>query len=115
MEYMLMIYAQEDAWNKMSEAEQAQGMAAYRAYTEALTKAGVLRAGNRLRPVADSTTIKASGNGKPQVLDGPYADLKEQFGGFYLIDVPDLDAAIQWASRCPAAQYGAVELRPIWK
>ena len=114
MEYMLMIYAQEEAWSKMSEAEQQEGLAANRAYTEALTKAGVIRRGHRLRPAADSTTINASANGKPQVLDGPYADLKEQLGGFYLIDVPDLDAAIEWASRCPAAQYGAVELRPVW-
>jgi hypothetical protein len=88
-------------------------LAAYGAYTEALSKAGVLLGGNRLRPTSASTTIRLAG-GKTTVLDGPYAETKEQLGGYYLIDVPDLDAALSWAERCPATSTGAVEVRPIW-
>jgi hypothetical protein len=113
MEYLLMLYSDEAQWPKLSEAEQEQGVAAYKAYTEALSKAGVLRGVNRLQPTATATTVR-SNNGKSQVLDGPYVDSKEQLGGYYLIDVPDLDAALSWASRCPGAGHGVVEVRPVW-
>jgi hypothetical protein len=113
MQYLLMVYVNEASWPKMSKAEQEQGMAAYGAYTEALNKAGVLKGSNRLQPVSTATTVRLA-NGKPQVLDGPYVDSKEQVGGYYLIDVADLDAAISWASRCPGASHGIVEVRPIW-
>jgi hypothetical protein len=113
MQYLLMVYVNEAGWPKMSKAEQEQGMAAYGAYTEALNKAGVLKGSNRLQPVSTATTVRLA-NGKPQVLDGPYVDSKEQVGGYYLIDVPDLDAAISWASRCPGASHGVVEVRPVW-
>jgi hypothetical protein len=113
MEYMLVLYADESGWGKMSKAEQEQGYAAYMAYTEALKKAGVWKGSNRLRPVANATTVRMI-NGKSQVLDGPYADTKEQLGGYFLIDVPDLDAALSWAARCPGAGHGTVEVRPIW-
>jgi len=113
MQYLLMVYVNEASWPKMSKAEQEQGMAAYGAYTEALNKAGVLKGSNRLQPVSTATTVRLA-NGKPQVLDGPYVDSKEQVGGYYLIDVPDLDSAISWASRCPGASHGVVEVRPIW-
>jgi hypothetical protein len=88
-------------------------IAAYGAYTEAVTKAGILAGSNRLRPTSDATTVRVA-NGKTQVLDGPYAETKEQLGGYYMIDVPDLDAALSWAARCPAASHGLVEVRPIW-
>ena len=113
MQYLLMTYVQEDGWNKLTKAEQEQGVAAYVAYMEALNKAGVLKSSNRLQHSAAATTVRIA-NGKAQVLDGPYADTKEQFGGYFLIDVPDLDAAISWASRCPAAGHGVVEVRPLW-
>jgi len=113
MQYLLMVYVNEASWPQMSKAEQEQGMAAYGAYTEALNKAGVLKGSNRLQPVTTATTVRLA-NGKPQVLDGPYIDSKEQVGGYYLIDVPDLDSAISWASRCPGASHGVVEVRPIW-
>jgi hypothetical protein len=113
MQYLLMVYVNEASWPKMSKAEQEQGIAAYGAYTEALHKAGVLKSSNRLQPVSAATTVRLA-NGKPQVLDGPYVDSKEQIGGYYLIDVPDLDAAISWASRCPGASHGVVEVRPVW-
>ena len=73
----------------------------------------MLAASNRLQPSSAATTVRVA-DGKPQVLDGPYADTKEQLGGYYLIDVPDLDAAIAWAARCPAAGHGVVEVRPVW-
>src|SRR5262249_49029279 len=101
MQYLLMAYVQEDGWARLTKAEQQQGAAAYMAYAEALSKAGVLRGSARLQPTAAATTVR-SANGKPQVLDGPYADSKEQLGGYFLIDVPDLDAALSWAARCPA-------------
>ena len=87
--------------------------AAYAAYSEAMGKAGVVLGGNRLRPTAEATTVRVK-DGKTEVLDGPYADTKEQLGGYYLIDVPDLDAALSWAARCPTAANGTIEVRPIW-
>ena len=113
MQYLMMLYVDEAGWPKLSKAEQEQGIAAYTAYTEALTKAGVLKGSNRLRPTSAATTVRTT-KGKTQVLDGPYVDSKEQLGGYYLIDVPDLDAALSWAARCPAAGHGVVEVRPVW-
>jgi len=88
-------------------------MAAYGAYTEAMTKAGIIAGGNRLRPSEAATTVRVA-SGKTNVLNGPYAETKEQLGGYYVIDVPDLDAALSWAARCPGASHGVVEVRPIW-
>jgi hypothetical protein len=109
----LMLYVDEAAWPKLTPAEQEQGLAAYKAYTEALTKAGILAGVSRLQPSSTATTVRVAA-GKSQVLDGPYADSKEQVGGYYMIDVPDLDAAISWASRCPTTGHGVVEVRPLW-
>lgn len=113
MQYLLMLYVTESGWSKLTPSEQEQGLAAYNAYTEALTKASALVSANRLGPSSAATTVRVT-NGKSQVLDGPYADSKEQLGGYYLIDVADLDAAISWAARCPAANHGVVEVRPLW-
>jgi hypothetical protein len=113
MEYLLALYADEAGWSNLTPSEQKQGVAAYTAYTEALAAAGVLKGSNRLQPIAAATTVRIT-NGKTQVLDGPYIDSKEQLGGYYLIDVPDLDAALSWAARCPASGHGVVEVRPVW-
>jgi hypothetical protein len=113
MQYLLMIYGDESMWEKMTPEQQQQGGAAYFAYTEALKNAGVLLGSNRLRPSPTATTVKPV-NGKTQVLDGPFADSKEQLGGYYLIEAADLDAALGWAAKCPAASHGAVEVRAIW-
>jgi hypothetical protein len=113
MQYMLMLYSNEAGWPALTPAQQDQAMGAYMAYTEALQKAGVLRGFGRLQPTPSATTVRVT-NGKSQVLDGPYAESKEQLGGYYLIDVADLDAAISWASRCPGASHGIVEVRPLW-
>ncbi len=113
MQYLLIIHSNESGWAQMSPEQQEQGKAAYNAYTEALKKAGAFVGSNRLRPSANSTTVRVV-NGKSQVLDGPYADTKEQVGGYYLIEVPDLDAALSWAARCPGAHHGVMEVRPVW-
>jgi hypothetical protein len=109
MKYVLLIYG--DEANMPNPAERVSP--AYAAYMEAMQKAGIIVGGERLRPTTSATTVRASG-GKPQVLDGPYAETKEQLGGYFIVDVPDLDAAISWAARCPTASNGAVEVRPIW-
>jgi hypothetical protein len=113
MQYLLMAYVDEAGWPKMSKSEQEQGIAAYTAYGEALMTAGVIKGSNRLQPTSTATTVRNT-NGKSQVLDGPYVDSKEQLGGYFLIDVPNLDAALSWAARCPAVHHGAVEVRPVW-
>jgi hypothetical protein len=114
MKYLLMVYGSEQAMRALSKETMDQAMAAYGAYSEALKKAGVLTGSNRLRPTNSASTVRVS-DGKTQVLDGPYAETKEQLGGYFLIDVPDLDAALAWAARCPGASHGAIEVRPIWE
>jgi hypothetical protein len=113
VEYLLMLYVDESGWPRLTPAEQERGVAAYMAYTEALRKSGAYKGSNRLQPSTSATTVRQAG-GKTQVLDGPYTDSKEQLGGYYLIEAPDLDAAIAWAARCPAAGHGVVEVRPLW-
>jgi hypothetical protein len=113
MQYMLMLYVNEAGWGTLTPAQQEQGVAAYMAYSEALAKAGALKGGERMQGSSTGTTVRLV-DGKPQVLDGPYADSREQLGGFFMIDVPDLDAALSWAARCPAAGHGVVEVRPMW-
>ena len=112
MKYMLLIYADEAKILNDKTREQRVSPA-YAAYMEAMQKAGVIVGGDRLQPTASAATVRAR-NGKPQVLDGPYAETKEQLGGFFIIDVPDLDAAISWAARCPTASDGTIEVRPVW-
>ena len=106
MKYMFMIYADEKAV-----ADRAQ-MAAYGAYTEAMSMAGIIRGGDRLEASSTATTVRVAG-GKSQVLNGPYAETKEQLAGYYLVEVADLDAALTWAARCPGASHGAIEVRPL--
>ena len=112
MKYILMDYVQEAGWPKLTKAEKEHWLGAYVAYTEAMTKAGVLKSSTGLEPTSAATTVRVA-NGKTQVLDGPYADTKEQLGGFHIIDVADLDAALSWAARSPTALHGVVEVRPI--
>jgi hypothetical protein len=115
MKYMLLIYGNEAAMQAARQAERPDNnrmMAAYSAYTEALKKAGVLLGGDALDNSATATTVRVA-NGKSQVLNGPYAETKEQLAGYYLIDVPDLDAALGWAARCPGASQGVMEVRPL--
>lgn len=113
MLYLLMLHSEEAGWMQLSQTQQQQAVAAYQAYSEALKKAGHFVGSNRLRPVATATTVRVV-DGKTQVQDGPYADSKEQLGGYYLIDVADMDAALSWAARCPGASHGVIEVRPVW-
>ena len=86
-------------------------MGAYRAYTEAMKQAGAFVAGDALQP-SDTATVVRVRDGRTQVLDGPYAEAKEQLAGYYLIEAKDLDAALEWAARCPGAAWGTMEVRP---
>jgi hypothetical protein len=113
MQYLLTLYADEAVFSRMTPEQQQQGLAAYMAYSQALQSAGVYVGSNRLRPVATATTLRTT-NGKVQVLDGPFIESKEQLGGYFLIDVPNLDAALSWASKCPGVGHGIVEVRAIW-
>lgn len=113
MKFILLIAADEAKEAAMNPAEMDQIVAAYGPYTNALMQAGVLVAGERLKASSNATTVRIR-DGKTSVLDGPYADTKEQLGGFYIIDVADLDAALTWAARCPSAPIGSIEVRPIW-
>lgn len=112
MQYMLLDYVGEAGWPQLTKAEQEHWLGAYRAYMEAMTKAGVLKSSSGLQQTSAATTVRVV-DGKTQVLDGPYADTKEQLGGFHIIDVADLDAAIAWAARSPTAIHGVVEVRPL--
>jgi hypothetical protein len=113
MQYLLLQYVNYPAMLDLPKEEAGRMYAAYTAYVEAMKKAGVLVANHGLRPAAEATTVRAPG-GKQSVVNGPYAETKEQLGGYFLIEVPDLDAAVSWAARCPAVQHGAVEVRPVW-
>ena len=113
MKYLLLIYSNEANMAAASKKDTEQMHAAYGAYTEALAKSGAMVGGNRLRPTTSATSVRVA-NGKTNVLNGPYAETKEQLGGYYMIDVPDLDAALSWAARCPGASAGTIEVRPIW-
>jgi hypothetical protein len=110
MRYTLFLYSEEAQWASMSPEQRQGALAAFGGYIEALQQAGALVATDWLKPTATATTITLRGGRKVQ--DGPYADTKEQLGGFFVINVPDLDAAIAWAERCPVAQYGYIEIRP---
>jgi hypothetical protein len=112
MKYMLLIYADEAAMQRRSEQAMAECMGAYLAYTKALRDSGAFIAGSPLEPTTSATTVRIS-DGRTQVLNGPYAETKEQLGGYYIIDVADLDAALAWAARCPGAQQGVLEVRPV--
>ena len=113
MQFMLLLYEDPPSFGKRTGAEAPAFMGAYRAYTEALRAKGAQVGGGALQPPHSATTVRVRG-GQRQVQDGPFADTKEQLGGYYIVEAPDLDAALEWAAQCPAARYGAVEVRPIW-
>ena len=112
MKYTMLIYEPEADFNARTNEEQATYWGAWKAYHQALVQAGVIAGGHALQPPATGTTVRVSG-GQRHVQDGPYADTKEQLGGFIDLELPSLDAALDWAARCPAAATGAVEVRPI--
>jgi hypothetical protein len=113
MQYMLLIATSEAVEASMDQNALGEIIAAYGPYTDAMVEAGVLVSGQRLRESTTATTVSIR-DGKTNLLDGPYAETKEQLGGFYIIEAPDLDTAISWAARCPSAHIGSIEVRPIW-
>jgi hypothetical protein len=111
MQYMLMIYINEKSAPVPAAAERKMSEE-FAAYTDAMKKAGAFIAGERLHPTTSATTVRKT-DGKVKVLNGPYAETREQLAGYYLIEAADIDAAISWAGRCPAAAYGSLEVRPV--
>jgi hypothetical protein len=114
MQYMLLIYSSDAMWEKKTPDEINQIMGEYNAFTESIVKSGNFKAGEELQPVSAATTVRVR-NGKPQVTDGPFAETREQLGGFYLIEADNLDQATQIATRIPSAREGCVEVRPIMR
>ena len=112
MKYLCLIYSDESQFATMSKSEGDALMGEYFAFTEAIRKSGHFVAGEALQPVHTATTVRIR-NGRVATTDGPFAETKEQLGGFYLIEAKDLNDAIQVASRIPAARTGSVEVRPI--
>lgn len=112
MQYMLMDYVQPAGWQQLSRAEQERWLGAYRAYMQAMQAAGILGSSAGLQPASTAATVRVL-EGKTEILDGPYADTREQLGGFHLINVPDLDTALTWAARSPTALHGVVEVRAV--
>ncbi len=113
MQYILLINSEEGGWDKMTKSEQEQGLAAYTAYGQALKAAGAYVSADRLQPSSTASTVRVK-DGKTKVLNGPYAESKEQLAGYYLIEAKDIDAAIAWAAKCPGAHHGVMEVRPLW-
>lgn len=112
MQYTLLIYESDADFALRNDPQRApEYWNGWTVYTEALQKAGVMAGGAGLEPVHTATLLQLR-DGKRVVQDGPYADAKEQLGGYYVLDVPDLDTALDWAARCPAAANGTLELRP---
>ena len=112
MQYLLLIYEREADWNAMGEKEKGAIFQEYMAFTQGITKSGHHRAGDALQPVSTATTVRVR-NGKTVTTDGPFAETREQLGGYYLVEAKDLDEAISIAARIPSARYGSVEVRPI--
>jgi hypothetical protein len=110
MRYMMLIHYDEAA---LAAAPQKELWADYGAFNEALSKAAGASSGERLQPSSAATTVRQH-DGNIDVLDGPYADTKEQFAGYFFVEADDLDGAIAWAKRCPAIKYGSVEIRPFY-
>ena len=112
MKYMLLIYDDTKVWEKFNETERQKGMELYMRFTQEVKSGGYYVSSNQLQPASVATTVRER-NGKRLVTDGPYAETREQLGGYYTIEAKDLDEAIAIAARVPSAQWGAVEVRPI--
>jgi len=113
VEYLLLALEDEDAFAAREDPERAgEYWSSWQGYIEALTASGVLRTAGGLTPPAAATTLRLR-EGRRLVQDGPYAETKEQLGGYFVLDVPDMEAALEWAARCPSAGYASVEVRPL--
>jgi hypothetical protein len=112
MQYLLLIYGDENGWQTMSQEEGRQVMEAYGTYTQELERSGAMVGGNALQPTQTATTVRVR-NDETLTTDGPFAETKEQLGGYYLVDVGSLDEALEWAAKIPGARHGSIEVRPV--
>lgn len=112
MQYLLLIYSDEKAAVGMSQSESDAWMGEYYAYTEDMRSSGVMQSGEALHPTSAATTVRVQ-NGKVVTTHGPFAETKEQLGGYYLLECNNLDEAIAWAAKCPGARAGSIEVRPV--
>src|SRR5947208_6092043 len=113
MQYLLLIYNNERNWTEASEKDVNTLKGEYMTFTEQIAKSGHYKGGNRLKPTNTATTVRVR-DGKRQTTDGPFAETREQLGGYYLIDASNLDEATDIAARMPGARVGSIEVRPIW-
>lgn len=112
MQYMLLIYDDEQVWANMPETERNSAYGEYFAFTNELREKGAFVAGDQLQPTAAATTVRIR-KGDQLVTDGPFAETKEQLGGYYLIEADSVDEALEWAAKIPSARYGSIEVRPV--
>ena len=113
MEYLLLIYANEAEAAEIDPAKMAAVVDEFQSFTQSIVKSGNHKGRNRLRPSSTATTVRVR-DGKTLTTDGPFAETREQLGGYYLIEARDLDEAIKIAARIPGARWGSVEVRPVW-
>jgi hypothetical protein len=112
MQYLLLIYGHEDQFDKMSPAEQKKIDQEYMEFSKSIAGSGHMRGGNELDRISKAKTVRVR-QGKRSVLDGPFAETKEQLGGYYLVEAKDFDEALVLAARIPSARWGSIEVRPI--
>ena len=114
MQYLLLIHSDEEKWASQPPEHVEAVLARYGETYQAMQEAGIIVDAQRLTPASSATTVRVR-NGELMTTDGPFAELKEQLGGFFIIEVPDLDEAIRWAARIPGSEYGGIEVRPVWQ
>ncbi|WP_426408706.1 YciI family protein [Bradyrhizobium ganzhouense] len=112
MQYLLLIYRNEAQQGQMGPADYQKLLAEYSAYTQSIVESGHFKAGDGLQPTSTATTVRVR-EGKTLTTDGPFAETREQLGGYYLVEAKDLDAAIALAARIPGARNGSIEVRPV--
>jgi len=112
MQYMLLIYGNEAAMKNATQADRDAMFRSYHEYTQSIIKTGNMKAGDALQPTATATTVRVR-DGKTLTTDGPFAETREQLGGYYLVEAKDLDEATKLAARIPGAQVGSIEVRPV--
>jgi hypothetical protein len=114
MQYLLLIYGSEAEEAATSADEMGKIMAGYNVFTQGIIQSGAMVGSNRLRPTSDATTVRVR-DGKTLATDGPFAETREALGGYYLVEAKDLDEAVAIAAKIPTAQYGSIEVRPVWE
>jgi hypothetical protein len=113
MQYLLLIYSNEAEYAKMDATTRQRVMSEYEDFTKSIIQSGNFKAGDRLQPASTATTVRVK-DSKTLTTDGPFAETREQLGGYYLVEAKDLDAAIAIAARIPGARHGSIEVRPVW-